>query len=92
MLRKTRSSNTGSACNLRASMRPQHDAAENRLQTNPIVRSYGASMRPQHDAAENAGSRSGSLIMLEASMRPQHDAAENRLVILSRPRLTHVLQ
>ena len=60
-----------------ASMRPQHDAAENAYIGCGNYGAPDASMRPQHDAAENGCWIGGSGTMKPASMRPQHDAAEN---------------
>ena len=59
-------------------MRPQHDAAENQVESawNPKAVSP-ASMRPQHDAAENFVHELEQTPLPDASMRPQHDAAEN---------------
>ena len=53
MLRKTTRTRSTTGPTVRASMRPQHDAAENvgvALGNSP---GGVASMRPQHDAAEN---------------------------------------
>ena len=38
---------------VKASMRPRHKAAENRLQRPTDIRPHLASMRPRHKAAEN---------------------------------------
>ena len=43
-----------------ASMRPQHDAAENLSHARDRRDDPGASMRPQHDAAENAAGATGA--------------------------------
>ena len=53
MLRKTARNCCGSGQKNPASMRPQHDAAENQLARGAECRLDPASMRPQHDAAEN---------------------------------------
>ena len=53
MLRKTPLRQTGLERHLLASMRPQHDAAENGLPELELSTIEAASMRPQHDAAEN---------------------------------------
>ena len=60
-----------------ASMRPQHDAAENSRRDLPVPNPDAASMRPQHDAAENYPVICPEIPIIQASMRPQHDAAEN---------------
>ena len=53
MLRKTLKTGRFYDTNNLASMRPQHDAAENVVRVASPVTSILASMRPQHDAAEN---------------------------------------
>ena len=54
MLRKTILRTYALEARRDASMRPQHDAAENPLEWIQVDRRSRASMRPQHDAAENA--------------------------------------
>ena len=53
MLRKTETAYSPPPYVSRASMRPQHDAAENKEVPAVGVHKTPASMRPQHDAAEN---------------------------------------
>ena len=53
MLRKTSVTNSPPIFLRVASMRPQHDAAENLAYTFSKTIPGVASMRPQHDAAEN---------------------------------------
>ena len=53
MLRKTPMEYEEATARLRASMRPQHDAAENDCGGGLYHDRSRASMRPQHDAAEN---------------------------------------
>ena len=55
MLRKTPVRMLDTAPDHQASMRPQHDAAENAWIHGSLGLIPGASMRPQHDAAENLG-------------------------------------
>ena len=77
MLRKTRALLELPAPAAGASMRPQHDAAENIHYPGPMFLRVIASMRPQHDAAENPSTSVFTELYQIASMRPQHDAAEN---------------
>ena len=77
MLRKTTAALEGLLQEENASMRPQHDAAENGGSEVDVEGASGASMRPQHDAAENNFEFIAIQTRLHASMRPQHDAAEN---------------
>ena len=79
MLRKTGIVELSRECIKDASMRPQHDAAENAAEAIDTKFEQQASMRPQHDAAENIGRRRLQARCDDASMRPQHDAAENQL-------------
>ena len=53
MLRKTHQRLDDRLLLIGASMRPQHDAAENNPGEAPLLMITHASMRPQHDAAEN---------------------------------------
>ena len=53
MLRKTLAARVEISGETGASMRPQHDAAENAQRACRQCNSARASMRPQHDAAEN---------------------------------------
>ena len=64
---------------VRASMRPRPDAAENRVRWRYPTSAGTASMRPRPDAAENAIERQQreDHRLLVASMRPRPDAAEN---------------
>ena len=78
MLRKTRTHNGTGSTQEKASMRPQHDAAENDEDSAVSGRVCDASMRPQHDAAENGAAGTAWPVAWQASMRPQHDAAENQ--------------
>ena len=55
MLRKTRRQDPVILATSGASMRPQHDAAENDRIAELKPLEWIASMRPQHDAAENHG-------------------------------------
>ena len=66
MLRKTSSWPSLLGMEPTASMRPQHDAAENADQDVGVWSDERASMRPQHDAAEN-GRLSGSRRALTTS-------------------------
>ena len=56
MLRKTMLERVALGRGVLASMRPQHDAAENSAYWRTRGVFSSASMRPQHDAAENAES------------------------------------
>ena len=60
-----------------ASMRPPHDAGENREQPEPSEDLPFASMRPPHDAGENLPNGRELDDRTPASMRPPHDAGEN---------------
>jgi len=65
---------------IRASMGPQHIAAENVLFLQQKSEAKeGASMGPQHIAAENNVPSAGASEINTASMGPQHIAAENSI-------------
>ena len=53
MLRKTRYPGGGLLGYVGASMRPQRNAAENRMSAEEAEQCFRASMRPQRNAAEN---------------------------------------
>ena len=81
MLRITRSRIPVFAGWVGASMRPQRDAADNRLGVWWLRAVFRASMRPQRDAADNDHNLSKISSPNTASMRPQRDAADNALLL-----------